>query len=604
MKPPAQRHRLFILHPSAFILSRWLLFTACVAVLLAAMAWMTARMLQMDRDRAAGERTAQMQERVRLALWRMDSLVTALLVRENARPPEHYLPFHSPGDLFSNRSQQELPRGEALMASPLLGELPEFVQLHFELIENRVRSPQVPTGDDLKLANAKYAINAQLNTAKERLIKLDALVHQHPDLLTSSPRPSSGSPAPQEAGLSIAARAELAKQTLATSRELQERAKVVQTSQAAAAAGAPLPLKNESSSVQQPRLPTDLRPVWAGNELLLLRYATLDSVSRLQGLWLDWTLLRGRLLESIRDLLPYAHLTAIDAAMLDASSLVTLPIRLEGGPLDLQLNEDSFLKRTLVIAWSCFLIAATAVGLVLHRAMSLSERRGAFVSAVTHELRTPLTTFRLYSEMLADDMVTDPVQRRAYLTTLCDESTRLTHLVENVLAYSRIERGRTAARMERVDAGALIRRMEPRLAQRAAQAQLELRVTLPAHAGALLLEVDVLAVEQILFNLVDNACKYAAPQCDPRTLHLDVTSEDERVFFYVLDHGPGLPEGQVKRLFKPFEKSATEAAHSAPGVGLGLALSRKLARELRGELELCPVDHGTCFVLTLPRSNG
>jgi signal transduction histidine kinase len=579
---------------------KWLLFTACVAVLLTAMAWMTRRMLQMDHDRAASERTGQMQERVRLALWRMDSLVSALLVRENARPPEHYQPFQTPRDLFFKGSQKEVPKGEALLASPLLGESPEFVLLHFELIDGRTCSPQVPITDELNLANNFYTISAQLNAARQRLVRLDALVHQHRDLLTSKATPlTTNIDAPTSNALSLTERSELAKQTLATSREMQERARVVQNS---AAAQSQAPAKKEANEPRRARAPSELRPVWAGNELLLLRYATVDDVTRLQGLWLDWTLLRGRLLESIRDLLPYARLNAIDLSKLDASSLVTLPVRLETGPLDLDINEDSFLKRMLLIAWSCFAIAAAAVGLVLHRAISLSERRGAFVSAVTHELRTPLTTFRLYSEMLADGMVTDPEQRRAYLNTLCDESTRLTHLVENVLAYSRIERGRTAARMERVDVKTLINRIEPRLRQRASQAQLDLQVTLPADADQLMLAVDVLAVEQILFNLVDNAGKYAAPQCDPRTLHLDVTSEDDRLFFYVLDHGPGLPAGQMKRLFRPFEKSATEAAHSAPGVGLGLALSRQLARELKGELELVPVDHGACFVLTLPRA--
>ena len=77
---------------------------------------------------------------------------------------------------------------------------------------------------------------------------------------------------------------------------------------------------------------------------------------------------------------------------------------------------------------------------------SLSERRGAFVSAVTHELRTPLTTLRMYTEMLADGMVPDEPRRRSYLQTLRAEADRLGHLVENVLAYSRLERNRRGLR--------------------------------------------------------------------------------------------------------------------------------------------------------------
>jgi signal transduction histidine kinase len=243
-----------------------------------------------------------------------------------------------------------------------------------------------------------------------------------------------------------------------------------------------------------------------------------------------------------------------------------------------------------------------AIAFVLHRAVLLSERRGAFVSAVTHELRTPLTTFRLYSEMLADDMVPDPERRREYLTTLCDESTRLMHLVENVLSFSRIERGRTAARMELVSVESLIQRIEPRLRQRTDQVGLLLKTDVNRAAGLACVKVDALAVEQILFNLTDNACKYAAPDSDPQELQLSVVVEGKDINFTLRDFGPGLPKQARKKLFQPFAKSATEAAHSAPGVGLGLALCRRLARELGGRLTHQAVSgRGACFCLSLPQ---
>jgi signal transduction histidine kinase len=370
--------------------------------------------------------------------------------------------------------------------------------------------------------------------------------------------------------------------------------------------GAVFPVKGTVAPVPTEPLaatstPGDLKPRWLEDELLLVRTATLDNRSRLQGLWLDWPGLRTRLLEAIIDLLPNAELSATDPAWLDAASLVTLPVRLLPGPVAIANAEPSPLRRSLAIAWACFLIAALAVGIVLNRAIVLSERRGAFVSAVTHELRTPLTTFQLYSEMLADDMVPDPAQRRAYLRTLCDESTRLTHLVENVLSYSRIERGRAAARREDVRLGDLIARIEPRLRQRSQPAGLDLQVSIAPEAADTVVNVDAVAIEQIVFNLVDNACKYAAPASREPVLRLEVNLEPRAVAIRVCDQGPGLSKQQCKRLFRPFEKSATEAAHSAPGVGLGLALCRRLARELGGELELEPRPPGACFKLTVPR---
>jgi K+-sensing histidine kinase KdpD len=115
-----------------------------------------------------------------------------------------------------------------------------------------------------------------------------------------------------------------------------------------------------------------------------------------------------------------------------------------------------------------------------------------------------------------------------------------------------------------------------------------------------LVRTDVSVVEQVLANLVDNAAKYAGGSAD-RRIELEFAASRSRLAVSVRDHGPGLPDRAVRRLFRPFSKSAHDAALSAPGVGLGLALSRRLARALGGDLRL---GHngpdGVAFVLTLP----
>ena len=145
----------------------------------------------------------------------------------------------------------------------------------------------------------------------------------------------------------------------------------------------------KSSTTRQslPALAGDLQPVWVENELLLLRQATVEGSPRLQGVWLDWPQLQTRLLATIRDLMPAASLVAVqpEVARTDASSLVTLPVKLLTGPMAVsRVPLDSALRPALIIAWSCLVAAAIAIAFVLHRAMLLSERRGAFVSAVTH----------------------------------------------------------------------------------------------------------------------------------------------------------------------------------------------------------------------------
>jgi signal transduction histidine kinase len=216
---------------------------------------------------------------------------------------------------------------------------------------------------------------------------------------------------------------------------------------------------------------------------------------------------------------------------------------------------------------------------------------------VTHELRTPLTTFRLYTEMLDEGMITSLDSQRSYLKTMRAEADRLGHLVENVLSFARLERGRATAGHEVVAPGELLDRLVPRLALRARQAGMELIVS-PANPGANV-RVDISVVDQILSNLVDNAVKYGGNAPD-RRIHLDVAPEGRWLALTVRDHGPGLHPTVIRRLFRPFSKSARDAAQSAPGVGLGLALSRRLARALGGDLRLRENGSvGASFTLTI-----
>jgi len=345
------------------------------------------------------------------------------------------------------------------------------------------------------------------------------------------------------------------------------------------------------------------RVMWQGDRLLLARRVQIDDKTVVQGCWLDWQLLKDHLKASVASFLPEVELMPLSAEepVMVSRVLATIPVQLSVPPPVLPPVAWTPIRVSLVVAWACLVVTALAAAMMLHSVVALSERRGAFVSAVTHELRTPLTTFRMYAEMLSAGMVPEAEQRQRYLETLRIEADRLAHLVENVLQYARLERGRPGKRREEVSLHHLLDRCQSRLADRAVQAEMKLAVELPADGGELTLATDSAAVEQILFNLVDNACKYAASASDKR-IHLAFAALPKRLQISVRDRGPGISSAGRRRLFQPFSKSVNEAANSAPGVGLGLALSRRLASDLGGRLELRSPEGGGCeFVLTLPR---
>ncbi|HWB07188.1 MAG TPA: HAMP domain-containing sensor histidine kinase [Verrucomicrobiales bacterium] len=348
---------------------------------------------------------------------------------------------------------------------------------------------------------------------------------------------------------------------------------------------------------------SEFLPLWLGDALILTRRVSKGGREWIQGVWLDWNKLHAEFNDAVEDRLPDAKIVpAPDPPPAGAHLLASLPVQLIPGALT--FAPEAFwtpLKVSLGIAWLCVLVAVAAVALVLRGMMALSERRASFVSSVTHELRTPLATFKLYSEMLADGMVKEETKKQQYLETLTGEADRLGHLVENVLSYSRIERGKGPAAASAVPVSELLHRIEPRLNQRALMAGMDFSVNAPPEVTALALRTDAGAVEQILCNLVDNACKYGRRDGVPGHVELVVTKERRRICFAVRDHGPGIAHGEEKKLFLPFHKSAREAAHSKPGVGLGLALCRRLATELRGTLDIDRSwRQGASFVLKLP----
>ena len=569
--------------------SIWLIFGLCVALAAAAMARLGSTALSLERAEASARRQAALEENLQLALWRMDSALSALMAEESARPYFTYSPLYPAERAFTNMFA-EIGRGDVLIPSPLLTFRSPQIRLHFQYgPDGRLSSPQVPAGNMRDLAEHRYLSPELIEEASRRLAELGKLVTRK-DLAVALVVEDPASPERTNPTLAFGPVSESK-----SSNEYLMRSRNSRQAQSAPPAEAQ-PSSARSSLSQGP-----LQAVWIGPNLLLARRVRVLEGTFLQGCWLDWDVIRRDLMERAIDLVPHARLDAVltQGEAAPTRMLASLPVRLESGAsTDQPEPRWSPVRLSLLIAWACLAVAAVAVALVLHGALALSERRGTFVSAVTHELRTPLTTFRLYTEMLDEGMVASPDAQRSYLRTIRAEADRLGHLVENVLSFARLERGRATEGHEVATPAALLDRLVPRLRLRASQAGMEFVVgSVDSQSNV---RADISVVDQILSNLVDNAVKYAGGAAD-RRIHLDVAPAGRWLTLTLRDHGPGLDRKVIRRLFRPFSKSANDAAQSAPGVGLGLALSRRLARSLGGDLRLEENGlSGASFTLTIP----
>lgn len=341
-----------------------------------------------------------------------------------------------------------------------------------------------------------------------------------------------------------------------------------------------------------------LMTVWVDDQLFVIRSGQ-DWPNELEGVWIDWQQLEKSLASDIFDLIPDAKFLPVtkEDTLNPAVTLAALPARLVAPSTFQSVESWSPTHNALLIAWFTLLAAALIAAISLRNLINLSERRATFVSAVTHELRTPLTTFRLYTDLLARDMVSDPADRQEYLETLRQESDRLTHLIDNVLRYSKLERISSNLAKEVIVLGDWIDRISPRLAGRLKQCDMTLVID-PAPQGPW--KTDPPAMEQVVFNLIDNAAKYAKSAADQR-VHLSATIVGQEIVLIVSDHGPGVPHSLQRKIFQPFSKSAEQAAETAAGVGLGLALARQTATAHGGTLSYQPTPGGgATFVLSIP----
>ncbi len=693
----------------------WSVLGACALLIVGAMAWSTNKAIQLEQQQALAESEAELEERIRMSLSRMDAAATGFLILENQRPLHHYEAFFEPEDVLTNQFQV-VGKGFVFQPSPLLPELPEFVRLHFEIdsITGEVTSPQVPVGNERDYAEQNGVQRDYLDDNKRELgtlqgllaqpskssladggTKLDLLCRvcarvdealvsrnwawnipnpftvrqkeqdvaqarannevsrsqQHPKDLAliekkkraelyqdtsqrAVPKPqalqnllpqSAQAPASSLRGARIEPDAGQPETKALADQEQEGRRKVarrtepiaVEQRESGAVQGESDQVGGVSKLVELPSEITPFHPIWLGEDLFIVREVAVAGSLRYQGVWLKAEGLADHLLGVIEHLLPEAGLeplleisasspsgvfdAKLDELSNDPLSLVTLPWRLQAGEDPVMAGIGwSALRISLMAGWVTLLLALLASAALMGGVMKLSERRATFVSSVTHELRTPLTTFHLYSDMLAEGMVKEERRQKEYLTTMRREAERLSHLVENVLSYSRLERGSARAEHQKITLQGLIDRMRPRLSERVRKDGAELEVVSTQTEEARI-DTDLTAVEQIVFNLVDNACKYGLPEQGARVVCLRASNGGRVARIEICDGGRGIARSDVKKLFRPFHKSARDAAHSKPGVGLGLALCKRLARELGGDLTLDEREaEGACFVLELP----
>jgi two-component system phosphate regulon sensor histidine kinase PhoR len=232
----------------------------------------------------------------------------------------------------------------------------------------------------------------------------------------------------------------------------------------------------------------------------------------------------------------------------------------------------------------------------VRRELRTADLRAQFVASVSHELRTPLTAIRMFAETLMMERPLGAADRAEYLETIVNESERLTRLVNNVLDFSRIERGDKVYHLEPASVSVIARDAARAMRYPLARQGFELAVAV--EEGLPPVRVDRDAIEQAVLNLLGNAVKYSG---EARAIALTVGRVNGDVVVAVRDQGIGIRDADRHRIFERFYRASSPENERIPGTGLGLALVDHIVKAHGGRVEVTSTPGaGSTFTIHLP----
>jgi len=232
----------------------------------------------------------------------------------------------------------------------------------------------------------------------------------------------------------------------------------------------------------------------------------------------------------------------------------------------------------------------------LTRIKQLERTRQEFVANVSHELRTPLSLIKGFVETLLEGAKNDPEKSTRFLQTIEKHADRLTFLIEDLLTISRLESGQIIMNLHPVDMREETQRVTDDLRSRAEEKQMALDNLVPERLQA---HADADRLQQVLFNLIENAIKYGRPL--GRVTIGGGTGAAGKIEMWVRDDGPGIPTEARERVFERFYRVDRARSRDTGGTGLGLSIVKHIVQAHGGEVWLkSEVGEGTAFHFTLP----
>ena len=265
-------------------------------------------------------------------------------------------------------------------------------------------------------------------------------------------------------------------------------------------------------------------------------------------------------------------------------------------PLLSRTKVQTLFYLALVLAVGGTMFGAYLLWRDFEREFRLADLQSQFVASVSHELKTPLTAIRMFAETMQMGRARGRETESEYLETIVSECERLSRLVDDVLQFSKMERGHKVYRFRPSDLASVVDSACRAMQYPVREQGIDLRTSIAEDMPPVRADRD--ALEQAILNLLSNALKYSG---NSRLIEVELEREEREAAIRVTDHGVGIPAEEQERIFERFYRVQTTENQRIPGTGIGLALVEHTAKAHGGRVEVRSAPgQGSAFTIYLP----
>jgi signal transduction histidine kinase len=232
----------------------------------------------------------------------------------------------------------------------------------------------------------------------------------------------------------------------------------------------------------------------------------------------------------------------------------------------------------------------------LNTELRLNRMKSEFISNVSHELKSPLTSIRMMTEMLHHKRVQTEERKSAYYSAMLEESEHLSHLIDNILDFSRMEDDRRKYDFTDLDLDELILKFIESTYERFVEPGFDIRYNHPDRVP--IIQADKDAILQVIYNLIDNAIKFSGTS---RQIDINLVSRNNELIFCVKDYGIGIPVKDQEKIFDRFYRGDEPQRLGIKGSGIGLTIVKRIIDAHKWRLTIeSKSGEGSTFMVRIP----